>query len=76
MNQLSLQSWVMHAAPLGPENPLTPLRSYETAKRLARSGASVDEIVASSGVAGTEAHLLRRLHGARLLDDEPRNNAA
>ena len=52
------------------------VRSYETAKRLARSGASVDEIVASSGVAGTEAHLLRRLHGARLLDDEPRNNAA
>jgi Protein of unknown function (DUF2802) len=38
--------------------------SYETAKRLARSGASVEEIVASCGVAGTEARLLHRLHGA------------
>ena len=52
------------------------VRSYETAKRLARSGASVEEIVASSGVAGTEARLLRRLHGAQQLEDEPRNNAA
>ncbi len=42
----------------------TGVRSYETAKRLARSGASVEEIVASCGVAGTEARLLRRLHGA------------
>lgn len=39
-------------------------RSYETAKRLARSGATVEEIVATCGVAGTEARLLRRLHGA------------
>ena len=38
------------------------VRSYETAKRLARSGASVEEIIASSGVAGSEARLLRRLH--------------
>jgi hypothetical protein len=38
--------------------------SYETAKRLARSGASVEEIVATCGVPGTEARLLRRLHGA------------
>jgi hypothetical protein len=45
------------------------VRSYETAKRLARSGASVEEIVASSGVAGTEARLLRRLHGAEPLRD-------
>lgn len=40
------------------------VRSYETAKRLARSGASVEEIVATCGVAGTEARLLLRLHGA------------
>lgn len=40
------------------------VRSYETAKRLARSGASVEEIVATCGVPGTEARLLRRLHGA------------
>ncbi len=38
-------------------------RSYETAKQLARSGASVEEIVATCGVPGTEARLLRRLHG-------------
>ena len=59
-------------------------RSYETAKRLARSGASVEEIVASSGVAGTEARLLHRLHGARpneqlndqYIDNMRRDNAA
>jgi hypothetical protein len=54
--------------------------SYETAKRLARNGASVEEIVASSGVAGTEARLLHRLHGGQQLDpridDSRRNNAA
>jgi len=38
--------------------------SYETAKRLARSGASVAEIVAGSGVASTEARLLLRLQCA------------
>ena len=48
------------------------VRSYETAKRLARNGATVEEIVASSGVAGTEARLLRRLHGAAT----QRDNAA
>jgi hypothetical protein len=47
-------------------------RSYETAKRLARSGASVEEIVATCGVPGTEARLLRRLHGA----DSRQENAA
>jgi hypothetical protein len=46
--------------------------SYETAKRLARSGASVEEIVATCGVPGTEARLLRRLHGAQ----PRRDNAA
>ena len=40
------------------------VRSYETARRLARAGASIDEIVASSGLASSEARLLRRLHGA------------
>ena len=52
------------------------VRSYETAKRLARNGASVEEIVASSGVAGTEARLLRRLHAARTPDDTRRDDAA
>ena len=50
----------------------SPLRSYETAKRLARSGATVEEIVATCGVAGTEARLLLRLHGAEAM----RGNAA
>jgi hypothetical protein len=40
-----------------------PIRSYETARRLARAGATVDEIVATSGVPDTEARLLQRLHG-------------
>ncbi len=42
---------------------VSPVRSYETAHRLARSGASVEEIVATCGVATSEARLLRRLHG-------------
>jgi hypothetical protein len=50
-------------------------RSYETAKRLARSGATVEEIVATCGVAGTEARLLRRLHGAQT-EQSKRENAA
>jgi len=41
-----------------------PVRSYETARRLARNGASIEEIVATCGMADTEARLLRRLHGA------------
>jgi hypothetical protein len=48
------------------------VRSYETAKQLARNGASVEEIVATSGVPGTEARLLRRLHGL----EARRDNAA
>jgi hypothetical protein len=39
-----------------------PVRSYETARRMARAGASIDEIAASSGLASSEARLLRRLH--------------
>ena len=51
------------------------VRSYETAKRLARNGASVEEIIASSGVAGSEARLLRRLHSARDEQTHPDNAA-
>jgi len=40
-----------------------PVRSYETARRLARSGATVAEIVATCGVPDSEARLLQRLHG-------------
>jgi hypothetical protein len=55
-----------------PRREPSQTRSYETAKRLARSGATIDEIVATCGVAGTEARLLLRLHGA----SAPRGNAA
>jgi hypothetical protein len=54
----------------------TGVPSYETAKRMAREGASVEEIVASCGVAGTEARLLRRLHGAHPSSEGRRDNAA
>jgi len=47
-----------------PRREHPPVRSYETARRLARAGATVEEIVATCGVAGSEARLLRRLHGA------------
>lgn len=50
--------------------------SYETAKRMARSGASVEEIVATCGVPGTEARLLRRLHAAAPPDASRRDHAA
>jgi len=46
-----------------PRRDSSPVRSYETARRLARAGATVEEIVATCGVAGSEARLLCRLHG-------------
>jgi hypothetical protein len=55
-----------------PRRESSPVRSYETARRLARAGASIDEIVASSGLASSEARLLRRLHGS----DPDQGNAA
>jgi Protein of unknown function (DUF2802) len=39
-------------------------RGYEMAIRMARAGASVDEIVGSCGTTRSEARLLRRLHCA------------
>ena len=51
------------APPPAPRRESAPVRSYETAHRLARSGASVEEIMATCGVANSEARLLRRLHG-------------
>ena len=53
-----------------PRREPSPVRSYETARRLARSGATVEEIVATCGVAGSEARLLQRLHGAASLERE------
>lgn len=54
----------------------TGVPSYETAKRMAREGASVEEIVSACGVAGTEARLLRRLHAVPQPSDGRRENAA
>jgi Protein of unknown function (DUF2802) len=43
---------------------VTPAKGgYEMAIRLARSGATVEELMASSGATRSEAELLRRLHG-------------
>ena len=39
-------------------------RGYEMAIRMARGGASIDEIVAGCGTTRAEARLLRRLHCA------------
>ena len=52
-------------APLPPPS-VTPsgARGYEMAIRMARGGASIDEIVASCGTTRAEARLLRRLHCA------------
>jgi len=51
-------------APRATRRDNSPVRSYETARRLARSGATVAEIVATCGIADSEARLLQRLHGA------------
>ena len=49
-----------------PQPSVTPsgARGYEMAIRMARSGASIDEIVAGCGTTRAEARLLRRLHCA------------
>ena len=60
------------ASAAAPRREASPVRSYETARRLARSGATVEEIVATCGVAGTEARLLRRLHGGAAERDQRR----
>ena len=48
-----------------PRREASPIRSYESARRLARAGATVEEIVAKAGLAASEARLLQRLHGGR-----------
>jgi hypothetical protein len=56
------------ASPMPPvqQANITPsgARGYEMAIRMARGGASIDEIVASCGTTRAEARLLRRLHCA------------
>jgi Protein of unknown function (DUF2802) len=45
--------------------PASSQRGYDVATRLARNGASVDEMIANCGITRHEAELLARLHGAR-----------
>ncbi len=45
--------------------PAGSQRGYDVAQRLARNGASVEEIVANCGITRHEAELLARLHGPR-----------
>jgi hypothetical protein len=56
------------AAPPPPPAPLPSAashgRGYEMAIRMARGGASIEDIVASCGTTRAEARLLRRLHCA------------
>jgi len=62
---ISRQAEAPAPAPL-PQPSVTPsgARGYEMAIRMARGGASIDEIVASCGTTRAEARLLRRLHCA------------
>jgi Protein of unknown function (DUF2802) len=45
--------------------PAGAQRGYDVAQRLAKNGASIDEVVANCGITRHEAELLVRLHGAR-----------
>ena len=62
---ISRQAEAPAPAPL-PQPSVTPsgARGYEMAIRMARGGASIEEIVASCGTTRAEARLLRRLHCA------------
>ena len=71
VHDLSLPSpMVSRPAPAPVASPVVPsitpsgARGYEMAIRMARGGASIEEIVASCGTTRSEARLLRRLHCA------------
>ena len=51
--------------------PAGSQRGYDVAQRLARNGASVEELVANCGITRHEAELLTRLHGARQAMEQP-----
>lgn len=51
-------------APPPPAAPSPPVRGYEMAIRMARGGATVEDIVSNCGTTRAEARLLRRLHHA------------
>jgi hypothetical protein len=61
--QLHQQASAPRPAPVqAPAIASVNTRGYETAIRMARGGASIEEIVASCGTTRAEAKLLRRLH--------------
>jgi len=60
--QAQAQAQAQAAASKAAAAPTQNTRGYETAIRMARSGASVEEIVANCGTTRAEAKLLRRLH--------------
>ncbi|HEU4778700.1 MAG TPA: DUF2802 domain-containing protein [Steroidobacteraceae bacterium] len=65
VTQAQTQAQALAQAPTPRQAPSTAsvnTRGYETAIRMARSGASIDEIVTSCGTTRAEAKLLRRLH--------------
>ena len=70
VHELSLPSPMVTPRPAPAPAPAVPsitpsgARGYEMAIRMARGGASIDEIVASCGTTRSEARLLRRLHCA------------
>jgi hypothetical protein len=70
VHELALPAPIVYR-PAPVEEPSAPVsvtpssaRGYEMAIRMARSGASVDDIVHSCGTTRSEARLLRRLHCA------------
>ena len=71
VRDLSLPSPMITSRPVPAPAPppvasITPsgARGYEMAIRMARAGASIEEIVSSCGTTRSEARLLRRLHCA------------
>jgi hypothetical protein len=70
VRDLSLPSPIVTPRPELVAQPAVPTitpsgaRGYEMAIRMARGGASIEEIVASCGTTRSEARLLRRLHCA------------
>ena len=71
--QAKAQAQTLAAPRAAASNNGSNTRGYETAIRMARSGSSVEEIVANCGTTRAEAKLLRRLHecgGARRAESQ------
>jgi len=71
--QVKAQAQAQSAPRAAASNGGINTRGYETAIRMARSGSSIEEIVANCGTTRAEAKLLRRLHecgGARKAESQ------